>query len=347
MKIRQRRGLTFDDVLLVPKHSGVRSRRDVSTQTKLTSEISLHIPVVSANMDTVTESEMAITMAHAGGIGIIHRFMTVQRMVEEVRRVKRAENLVIENPLTIEPDAPVAVARRVMDERDVGGLLILDDDRRLRGILTVRDVLFEDDPQRPVRELMTRDVITAPTGTTLEEARLICHRAKIEKLPLVDESGRVTGLITTKDIVKRIKHPNATKDSRGRLRVGAAIGVKPGERERASAVVAAGVDLLVLDIAHGHSTNAVEMMGYLRREYPKVPLIAGNVATADGTKALIEAGASAVKVGVGPGAICITRVVTGFGVPQITALMDTYEVAHAAGIPIIADGGIRSSGDMT
>ncbi len=347
MKIRQRKGLTFDDVLLAPRQSAVQSRRDVSTRSSLTAAISLHIPVISANMDTVTESDMAIAMAHAGGLGVIHRFMTVQRMVEEVRRVKRAENLVIEKPLTIAPDAPVDEARRVMHQADVGGLLVLDSERQLLGILTARDVLFEDDPQRPVQQLMTREVITAPQGTTLEEARLLCHRAKIEKLPLVDESGRVTGLITTKDIIKRIQHPNATKDERGRLRVGAAIGVKRGEWERATAVAEAGVDVLVLDIAHGHSTNAIEMMRWLRRELPQVPLIAGNVATGDGTRALIDEGAAAIKVGVGPGAICITRVVTGFGVPQITAVMDAYEVAHEQGVPIIADGGIRTSGDMT
>lgn len=347
MKIRQRKALTFDDVLLVPKHSPIRSRGDVSARTLLVPNISLHIPIVSSNMDTVTESDMAIAMAHAGGIGIIHRFMTIERMAYEVRKVKRAENLVIENPITIAPYATVAEARAMMARRNIGGLLILDEERRLLGILTTRDVLFEDNPQRAVRELMTTEVITAPKGTTLEEARLICHRAKVEKLPLLDESGRVAGLITTKDIIKRIQHPHATKDEKGRLRVGVAIGVKRGERERVAAVVEAGADVLVLDIAHGHSDNALDMMAHLKREYPNVPLIAGNVATSDGTKALIDAGADAIKVGVGPGSICVTRVVTGFGVPQITAIMDAYEVAHRVGIPIIADGGIRTSGDMT
>jgi IMP dehydrogenase len=347
MKIRQQKALTFDDVLLVPAHSQVRSRRDVSTSTILVPGMPLHIPVISSNMDTVTESEMAIAMAHAGGIGIIHRFMTVSRMVQEVQRVKRAENLVIDNPLTIEADAPVERARWLMQEQDVGGLLILDDEGRLQGILTARDVLFEDDPQCPVSRVMTTDVITAPEGTSVEEARLICHRARIEKLPLVDEAGRVAGLITTKDIVKRALHPNATKDSKGRLRVGAAIGVKAGEQDRAAAVVEAGVDVLVLDIAHGHSTNALEMMRFLKSEFAGVPLVAGNVASGDGTRALIDAGADAVKVGVGPGSICITRVVTGFGVPQVTAIMDAYEVAHRAGVPVIADGGIRASGDIT
>lgn len=348
MRLRKERALTFDDVLLVPKHSGVRSRGDVSTQTLLVPGIPLHIPILSSNMDTVTESEMAIAMAHAGGIGVIHRFMTTERMVQEVRRVKRAENLVIDSPITIAPDATVADARRAMQRHTVSGLLVVEPgETHLLGILTRRDILFEDDEGRAVRELMTEDVVTAPPGTTLEEARLICHRAKVEKLPLVDEAGSVRGLITTKDILKRIQNPHATKDARGRLRVGVAIGVKAGERERAAAVVEAGVDVLVLDIAHGHSTNATEMIRFLKREFPQVPLIAGNVASGDGTRALIDEGADAIKVGVGPGSICVTRVVTGFGVPQISALMDAYEVAHAAGIPLIADGGIRTSGDLT
>jgi IMP dehydrogenase len=217
----------------------------------------------------------------------------------------------------------------------------------LLGILTTRDILFEDNSERPVRELMSTTVMTAAQGTTLEEARLIFHQGKIEKLPLVDESGRVVGLITTKDILKRIQHPNATKDAKGHLRVGAAIGVKRGERERAAAVIEAGLDVIVLDIAHGHSTNALQMIDFLKREFPNVPLIAGNIATRDGAKALIDAGSDAIKVGIGPGSICLTRVVTGFGVPQITAIMDAYEEASKAGIPIIADGGIRTSGDMT
>lgn len=347
MKIRPHKSLTFDDVLLMPRHSAVRSRRDVSTASQLVADITLQIPIISANMDTVTESEMAVALAHAGGIGVIHRFMSIERMAEEVRRVKRAENLIIEAPSTIDRAATVRQARQTMAEMEVGGLLILDGERRIDGILTTRDVLFEDDAERPIHELMTTDVVTAPQSTTLEAARLICHRRKIEKLPLVDEEGRLAGLITTRDIVNRLRYPHATKDAKGRLRVGAAIGVKAGEVERAAAVVAAGVDLLLLDIAHGHSTNAIEQTQRLRKRFPNVPLIAGNVASAEGTQALIDAGAQAVKIGVGPGSICITRVVTGFGVPQISALLDAYTVAHDAGVPLIADGGIRSSGDLT
>lgn len=347
MKIRPRRGLTFDDVLLVPRHSPVRSRRDVTTTTRVTAGISLAIPILSANMDTVTESEMAIAMAHAGGLGVIHRFMSPERMAAEVQRVKRAENLVVDHPQTISHETPVREARELMARHEIGGLLVVDAEMHLIGIVTARDVLFEDDPDCPAGRLMTREVVTAPPRTTLEEARQICHRAKIEKLPLVDAQGVVRGLITTRDIIKRIQFPDATKDERGRLRVAAAIGVKQGELQRAEQVVEAGADLLVLDIAHGDSANAIDMIGTLKRRFPVVPLLAGNVATADGTRALIDAGADGVKVGVGPGSICITRVVTGYGVPQVTAIMEAYEVAHAAGIPLVADGGIRTSGDLT
>lgn len=347
MKIRARRGLTFDDVLLVPGHSSVRSRRDVATRSQVTAGITVEIPILSSNMDTVTESEMAIAMAHAGGLGVIHRFMSADRMAAEVRRVKRAENVVVDQPRTIAAETTVQEARELMARYEIGGLLVVDEASRLVGILTARDVLFEEDPTCQAGRLMTRDVVTARPGTTLEEARRICHRAKIEKLPLVDEDGVVTGLITTRDIIKRIQFPRATKDERGRLRVGAAIGVKHGEMGRAEQVVEAGVDLLVLDIAHGDSDNAVEMIGRLKQAFPTVPLLAGNIATGDGARALIDAGADGVKVGVGPGSICITRVVTGFGVPQVTAIMEAYEVAHAAGIPLVADGGIRTSGDLT
>lgn len=348
MRIRQHEGLTFDDVLLMPHRSPVQSRRDTSTATELVPGISLAIPIISANMDTATESEMAITMARAGGLGVIHRFMSAERQAAEVRRVKRAENLVVEKPFTVGPDLTVDAARVRMVEWDTGGLLVTDSDNRLLGILTTRDVLFADDGVALVRDLMTpRDrLITAPPGTTLTEARAILHRARVEKLPLIDEEGRVRGLITSKDIVKRQQFPEATKDRKGRLRVAAAVGVKAGEQERAGLLVEAGVDVLVLDIAHGHSDNAIEMTRRLCQEFAAVPLIAGNVATGDGVRDLVEAGATAIKVGVGPGSICVTRVVTGFGVPQLTAIMESAAAAREAGVPIIADGGIRASGDV-
>lgn len=350
MNVRREKGLTFDDVLLVPKRSAVHSRRDVDTSTDLVPGVRLTIPIVSANMDTVTESDMAITMARHGGIGIIHRFMTVERQVEEVSRVKRAENLVVKDPYLISTGTSVAEARRFMDEWESGGLLVTDDEEHLLGILTTRDVLFEDDETRPIRELMTprEKLVTAPPGTTLEEARSILHRAKVEKLPLVTEDNRIAGLITAKDIVKRQQYPDATKDRRGRLRVGGAIGVKPGELERAAALVEADVDVLVLDIAHGHSDNAIDVLARLRGEFgDRVKIIAGNVATPEGVCDLAAAGADAVKVGVGPGSICITRVVTGFGVPQLTAIEECARAAREIGVPIIADGGIRNSGDLT
>lgn len=349
MKIRENTGLTFDDVLLVPRRSAVRSRSDVDTSTVLVPGIHLNMPIVSANMDTVTESDMAITMARHGGIGIIHRFMTIEQQIEEVSRVKRAENLVVKEPYVISPDTSVADARRAMEEWESGGLLVTDDEVHLLGILTTRDVLFEDDETRSINELMTpRDeLVVAPPETTLEEARRILHRAKVEKLPLVTDDNRIAGLITAKDIVKRQQYPQATKDDRGRLRVGAAVGVKPGEFKRAAGLIQADVDVLVLDIAHGHSDNALEMLKHLRAEFDDgVKIIAGNVATPDGVHELVDAGADAVKVGVGPGSICITRVVTGFGVPQLTAVSECARVAREIGIPIIADGGIRNSGDM-
>lgn len=350
MKLREDSGLTFDDVLLVPRRSSVRSRSDVDTSTDLVPGIGLNIPVVSANMDTVTESDMAITMARYGGIGIIHRFMTIERQIEEVSRVKRAENLVVKDPYLISPDTSVEEARRAMDEWESGGLLVTEDETHLLGILTTRDVLFEDDDSRSIYELMTpRDeLVTAPPDTTLEQARRILHEAKVEKLPLVTDDNRIAGLITAKDIVKRQQYPNATKDRRGRLRVGAAIGVKSGEFKRAAGLISADVDVLVLDIAHGHSDNAVDMLTQLRAEFDDtLRIIAGNVATPEGVRELVDAGADAVKVGVGPGSICITRVVTGFGVPQLTAVSECARAAREVGVPIIADGGIRNSGDMT
>ncbi|MFN8497760.1 MAG: IMP dehydrogenase [Anaerolineae bacterium] len=340
-------GLTFDDVLLVPRHSAIRSRSDVSTATPLSRNISLSIPIVSANMDTVTESAMAIALARAGGIGIIHRFNTPQRQAAEVAKVKRAESYVVEHPYTIAVTANVGEGRRLMDTLDTGGLLVMDGET-LVGILTERDILFEEDADRPVRELMTprERLITASPDTPVDEARAILHRHKIEKLPLLDAQGKVCGVITSKDIVKRKQFPLATKDGKGRLRVGAAVGVRPGFLERAGLLLDAGADTIVVDIAHGHSDNAIDAVRALRRAFGRIDIIAGNVATAEGVAALADAGADAVKVGVGPGSICVTRIVTGFGVPQLSAIMECAAAARRAGVPIVADGGIRTSGDI-
>lgn len=350
MKIRKDAGLTFDDVLLVPRRSSIKSRREVSTATTLLPGISLSLPIVSANMDTVTESTMAIAMARLGGVGVIHRFMTIERQVSEVTRVKRAENLIIENPYMIESSLTAEDARKLIQEWGCGGLLVTDAEKHLLGVLTPRDLLFEDDPKRPINELMTprERLVTAPPNTTIAQAREILHRAKVEKLPLVSEDNRVIGLITAKDIIKHEQHPHATKDQKGRLRVGAAIGVKEHDLERAAALVETGVDFLVLDIAHGHSDYAIEMLKTIRQQYgDDLNVVAGNVATSDGVKDLVQIGVNAIKVGVGPGSICITRRVTGFGMPQLTAIMECAKAAHKSNVPIIADGGIRTSGDLT
>ena len=349
LNLRPAVGLTFDDVLLIPRHSAVRSRGDTCTDTWFSRNIRLHIPVVSSNMDTVTESEMAITLARAGGIGVIHRFMTVERQADEVRRVKRTEAHVIVDPLTLWPDSTVGTARRVMAERGVGGLIITDLDNVVHGIITRRDIMFADDDALPVSAVMTaRDrLITAPQGTTIEEARAILDRARVEKLPLVDAHGRLAGLIAAKDIEHMVDFPAATKDRKGHLRVAAAVGVRPGYLQRAEALLAAGADALVVDIAHGDSVNAIDASRALRNQFGDLwDLVIGNVATAGGAERLIDAGADAVKVGIGPGSICITRLVTGFGVPQLTGVVDCAAAAAPYGVPIIADGGIRNSGDI-
>ncbi|HIC90233.1 MAG TPA: IMP dehydrogenase [Anaerolineae bacterium] len=344
-----RQGLTFDDVLMVPRRSSVASRQDVCTDTQFTRHIRLHIPIVSANMDTVTESEMAIAMAREGGIGVIHRFMSPERQAHEVRRVKRVESYVVEHPYTLPPTATLAEAKAKMDEYETGGLLVVDEQNRLLGIITPRDILFVEDLSQPVTAVMNggRQLVTAPRGTTIEEAKRILWEHRIEKLPLVNGDGTVHGLITAKDIVKLEKFPHATKDEKGRLRVGAAVGVRPGYLRRAEMLLEAGADVLVVDIAHGHSDNAINAVKALRRAFGNTELVAGNVATGQGVRDLVEAGVDAVKVGVGPGSICITRLVTGFGVPQLTAIMECAEVARRLGVPIIADGGVRSSGDLT
>jgi IMP dehydrogenase len=339
-------GLTFDDVLLVPRRSEVHpSATDVGTH--LTRAITLTIPLVSAAMDTVTESRMAIAMARQGGMGIIHKNMTVARQAEEVDRVKRSESGMIASPITVNPDAPLRAAVEQMERFSVSGVPVVEEGGLLVGILTNRDLQFETDMDRSVREAMTHEgLVTAPVGTSLEEAVRILHRHRIEKLPVVDEAGVLRGLITVKDVRKRAQFPNACKDERGRLRVGAGIGAHPQrDLDRARALVEAGVDVLVVDTAHGHSVGVLDAVSRVREAFPDVQIIAGNVATRDGAAALVERGVDAVKVGVGPGSICTTRVVTGVGVPQLTAVMDAVEGAAGA-VPVIADGGIKYSGDM-
>jgi IMP dehydrogenase len=339
-------GLTFDDVLLVPRRSEVHpSATDVRTQ--LTRSISLTIPLIAAAMDTVTESRMAIAMARQGGMGIIHKNMPIVRQAEEVDRVKRSESGMIASPVTVRPDAPLREAVQLMERFSVSGVPVVKDGGLLVGILTNRDLQFETDMDRSVGEAMTREgLVTAPVGTSLEEAVRILHRHRIEKLPVVDEAGMLRGLITVKDVRKRAQFPNACKDDRGRLRVGAAIGAHPQkDLERARALVEAGVDVLVVDTAHGHSVGVLDAVSRVRDAFPDVQIIAGNVATRSGAAALVERGVDAVKVGVGPGSICTTRVVAGVGVPQLTAVMDAVEGA-AGRVPVIADGGIKYSGDI-
>ncbi|HLJ66495.1 MAG TPA: IMP dehydrogenase [Chloroflexota bacterium] len=344
-----RQGLTYDDVLLVPRYSAIRSRRDVDTSARLTRLIQLRVPIVSANMDTVTEAEMAIAMARRGGIGIIHRFNTVEQQVNQVRLVKRSESFVIENPYTIQPESTVGDARDILEEKHITGLPVVDGSGRLVGLLAGRDILFVHDDCRLVRDVMTprERLVTAPLGTSISQAEEILQEHKVEKLPLVDGEDRLGGLITLRDILKRTLYPESSKDAKGRLLVGAAIGVVGDFMERAVELQQAGCDVLVLDIAHGHSENAIRAVRDIHKRLDSIELIAGNVATPAGTRDLIEAGADAVKVGVGPGSICITRVVTGVGVPQLTAVMDCSREAERYDVPIIADGGIRQAGDVS
>src|SRR6185437_14773027 len=338
-------GLTFDDVLLVPAASSVLPGT-VSTATRFTRTIALELPIVSAAMDTVTEARMAIALARDGGIGVLHRNLSIEAQVGEVDKVKRSESGMIVEPVTLPPDALVSDALELMARYKVSGVPITDERGVLVGILTNRDLRFERNVEQPVSSLMTsRNLVTAPVGTTLAEAEAILGRNKIEKLPVVDADGKLRGLITVKDIQKKIEYPQATKDDHGRLRVGAAVGVGPDAVERAQALVGAGVDLLVVDTAHGHSTGVLEMVRKIKDVSP-VEIVAGNIATAEATRALLDAGADAVKVGIGPGSICTTRVVAGVGVPQVTAIYDCAEVAAAAGAPLVGDGGMTTSGDI-
>ena len=340
-----REGLTFDDVLLLPDESSVLPN-DVSTVTRLTPSIELNVPILSAAMDTVTEARLAIALAREGGLGIVHRNLSIEDQVAEVDKVKRSESGMIVEPLTLRSDDSVADALELMERYRISGVPITDAAGILVGILTNRDLRFETDVSQPVAALMTsRNLVTAPVGTTLDEASEILHRNKIEKLPVVDADGRLWGLITVKDISKRIRYPDATKDDQGRLRVGAAVGVGNDALQRAAALVEGEVDVLVVDTAHGHSHGVLDVVREIKGRHD-VELIAGNVATGEGALALVDAGADAVKLGVGPGSICTTRVVAGVGVPQVTAVVEAAQALAGQGLPVVADGGMRSSGDI-
>ncbi len=338
--------LTFDDVQLVPARSGVLPS-EADTETQLTAEINLRIPLLSAAMDTVTESRMGIALAQQGGLAIIHRNLTIEEQADEVDKVKRSESGMIVDPITIGPAEPIHQALEMMAKFKISGVPVTDPQGKAVGILTNRDVRFEDDQNRRVEELMTRDnLVTVPSGTTMDEAAEMLQRHKIEKLLVVDDQGYLKGLITVKDIQKAIDYPHASKDNLGRLRVGAAIGVGPESEERAAALVQAGVDVIVVDTAHGHSESVITTAGEIKKEFGSISVIAGNIATGEATRDLIEVGVDAVKVGIGPSAICTTRVVAGAGVPQVTAIAECARIAKECSIPVIADGGVKYSGDI-
>jgi IMP dehydrogenase len=339
-------GLTFDDVLLMPAYSDVLPR-EVSTVTQLTKDIKLNIPMVSAAMDTVTEAPLAIALSREGGIGILHKNMSIERQAEQVRKVKRSENGLILDPITLKPNATVGDALKIMKDNRIGGIPIVDDNFLLVGILTNRDLRFEKNNKKKVSEVMTKDrLVTAPLGTDMQKAESILEQHKIEKLPIVDKKGKLIGLITFRDTIQLKSYPNASKDSMGRLLAGAAIGITADILDRVEALRAAGVDIITLDSAHGHSRGVIEAVKNVKKAFKNLPVIAGNIATAEAAKALAAAGADAVKVGVGPGSICTTRVVTGAGAPQLTAIMEAANALKKTGVPVIADGGIRYTGDM-
>jgi IMP dehydrogenase len=341
-----REGLTFDDVLLVPAESSVLPN-DVSTASRLTRTIAVEVPIASAAMDTVTEARMAIALAREGGIGVVHRNLSIEQQVGEVDKVKRSEAGMIVEPVTLPPTALVSDALALMERYHISGVPITDDGGKLVGILTNRDLRFEQNHAQPVSALMTADgLVTAPVGTTLGEAEQLLHRHRIEKLPIVDANGCIKGLITVKDIQKRVEFPQATKDPQGRLRVAAAVGVGPDALERAQALIAVGADVLVVDTAHGHSRGVVDMVARIAGLSGEFEVVAGNIATGEAAETLIDAGADGLKVGIGPGSICTTRVVAGVGVPQITAIYDVADAAARHGVPVIADGGVTSSGDV-
>lgn len=346
MKIRT--GLTYDDVLLVPKRSPVRSRKEINTETKLTRNINLNIPIISANMDTVTESTMAISLATLGGIGFIHRFMSISDQAKEAVRVKRHEHYIIEDPIYVSEKTNLEEAREVMKEHNITSVFITEGQNRLLGLLTARDIMFETNGSKSITLLMTpvSKLTTASCNITFEKAKKLLHKHKIEKLPLIDKKGRICGLITARDILHSIEHPQATKDKKGRLMVGAAVGVRQDALVRAKQLVNAGCDVLLIDIAHGHADQTIDTLKRLKKGFPKIPIVVGNVATTQGTDDLIKNGADAVKVGIGPGSMCTTRVVAGAGVPQLTAIIDCSKVAQKKKVSIIADGGIRVAGDV-
>jgi IMP dehydrogenase len=339
-------GLTYDDVLLLPAYSEILPR-EVDTGSYLTRNIRLNIPLVTAAMDTVTESAMAIAIAQNGGLGMLHKNMSIQRQADEVRKVKRSESGMIQDPVTLHEDALLGDAFKIMKEYRIGGIPVVDGDGKLKGILTNRDLRFEKDANRPASEVMTKhNLITAPKGTTLIQAEAILQEHKIEKLPVVDENGKLIGLITFKDIQKFKNYPNACKDEHGRLRVGAAVGVTADTMERVEALVKAGVDVIAIDTAHGHSLGVINKLKEVKAAYPQLQVIAGNVATGDAAKALADAGADGVKVGIGPGSICTTRIIAGVGVPQLYAVYECAEALKGTGVPVIADGGIKHTGDI-
>ena len=339
-------GLTYDDVLLIPARSEVMPR-EVVTSTRLTRNLSLAIPLVSAAMDTVTEARFAIAMAREGGVGVLHKNMTAELQAREVRRVKRSESGMILDPIVLRPQDTVGDARERMSRYSIGGIPVVNDPRRLVGIVTNRDLRFQPDNDTLLASIMTTEgLVTAPVGTTLDDAEAILQEHKIEKLPVVDDGGTLQGLITFKDIQKKKKHPHAAKDEFGRLLVGAAVGVTPDTPDRVAALAEAGVDFVVVDTAHGHSQGVLDMVAQIKTQFDGLDVVAGNVATAEGTEDLILAGADAVKVGIGPGSICTTRIVAGVGVPQLTAVMRCAEAARRYDVPLIADGGIKQTGDI-
>jgi len=346
VSINIKEGLTFDDVLLIPQYSEVVPQ-ECSVATKFSRNIKLNVPIVSAAMDTVTESAMAIALAQEGGIGVIHKNMRIEEQQTQVKKVKRAESGMIMNPITVEEDAPIRLVNELMEKYSISGVVVLNKHQKIVGILTNRDIIFEKNLGRKVRELMTHEkLITAPEGTSLEKAQKILKKYRIEKLPIVDKTGKLKGLITVKDIIKKMEHPNATVDKMGRLRCAAAIGTDRRTEERAAALVEAGVDAIVIDTAHAHSRSVITLAKRIKKTFSRVQLVVGNIGTAEAAKELVKLDVDAIKVGIGPGSICTTRVVAGIGVPQITAIYECAQVAAKHNVPVIADGGIRYSGDI-